>query len=216
MLNLNTSQASPQGCVLASQFLKGIGKAYLAVLWSLLYMFFVCEGDSPAGSHSPSLCLLLPFSLYLLKLIMKHTLTCILCRAPQQESPGSLSSQQFMLFPWWNIFWVLHLEVFPHSFQRSISDVRSLLRFLQLVCQSFVRIWLTADTYWPLLETATEKPEFSVHGWQTVTAVFYSGLFHLELCKVRLWEVWFPRSCGWGVEKPCPLVLLPFLPCSNL
>lgn len=186
MLNRNTSQASPQGCVLASHFLKGIGKVFVAVLQSLLYIFFVCEVDSPGGSHSPSLCSLPPaapsFSLCLLMLIMNHTLTCLLCRAPHQESPGSLSSQQFMLFPWWNSFWVLHLEAFPHSFQRSISDVRSLLRFLQLVYQSFVQIWLTADTYWPLLETVIEKPEFSVHGWQTVTAVFFSGLFHLELC----------------------------------
>lgn len=117
------------------------------------------------------------FFLCLLMLIMKHTLTFLLCRVPHQDSPGSLCSQQFILFPCWNIF-----RVFPHSFQSNISDVRSLLIFFQLVYQSFVQIWLTADTHWPLLETVTEKPDFSVHGWQTITAVFPSGLFHLELC----------------------------------
>lgn len=157
---------------------------------SLLYIFSAYEVDSPGESHSPSLCTFASCCLFLLSLsadARHETHLDLLCRAPRQESQGSLSSQQFMLFPWWNIFWV-----FPHSFQRSVPDVRSLLRFLQLLFQSFVQIWLTADTFWLLLETVIEKPDFLVHGWQTVMALFHSGLFHLELCWVRLWEVWFP------------------------
>lgn len=97
------------------------------------------------GRQPWSISLLLPpaapsFFLRLLMLVMKYTLTFPLCRAPHQDSPGSLCSQQFILFPWWNVVWV-----FPHSFQSNISDVRSLLRFfpagLSVLCSDLTDSW---------------------------------------------------------------------------